>query len=98
RSPTSRANRAEMPARCHGADILARYYRISIFQFRVSIFDFRVSSFMIVQGKRVLVVGLARSGLSVAHALARRGAVVTVSDGKPPSEFRDVLPELVKAK
>src|SRR5208282_851793 len=98
RSPTSRANRAEMPARCHGADILARYYRNSIFGFRFSDFDFRLSSFMIVQGKHVLVVGLARSGLSVAHALARRGAVVTVTDSKPPSEFREVLPQLLKDK
>jgi len=53
---------------------------------------------MIVQGKHVLVVGLARSGLSVAHALARRGAVVTVTDSKPPSEFREVLPQLLKDK
>ncbi len=53
---------------------------------------------MDVQNKRVLVVGLARSGLAVARALARRGAVVTVSDSKPPSEFRDVLPELLKDK
>lgn len=53
---------------------------------------------MIVQNKRVLVVGLARSGLSVAHALARRGAVVTVTDRKPPAEFRDVLPRLLKDK
>jgi UDP-N-acetylmuramoylalanine--D-glutamate ligase len=53
---------------------------------------------MNVQGKHVLVVGLARSGLAVAHALARRGAVVTVTDRKPPAEFRDVLPELLKEK
>lgn len=53
---------------------------------------------MEVQNKRVLVVGLARSGLAVARALARRGAVVTVSDIKPPSEFRDLLPELIKEK
>ena len=53
---------------------------------------------MDVQNKRVLVVGLARSGLAVARALARRGAVVTVTDRKPPAEFRDVLPELLKDK
>ena len=53
---------------------------------------------MIVQNKHVLVVGLARSGLSVARALARRGALVTVLDRKPPAEFRDVLPELLKDK
>jgi UDP-N-acetylmuramoylalanine--D-glutamate ligase len=53
---------------------------------------------MNVQNKHVLVVGLARSGLSVAHALARRGAVVTVTDRRPPSDFREVLPELLKDK
>src|ERR1035437_10246286 len=53
---------------------------------------------MDVQNKRVLVVGLARSGLAVARALVRRGAVVTVSDNKPPAEFRDILPELIKDK
>jgi len=53
---------------------------------------------MDVHGKRVLVVGLARSGLSVARALVRRGAVVTVSDRKPPGEFADILPQLIKDK
>ncbi len=53
---------------------------------------------MNVQNKHVLVVGLARSGLSVAHALARRGAVVTVTDRRPPAEFREILPELLKEK
>ena len=36
-------------------------------------------------GKRVLVVGLARSGRAAAASLAKRGAVVTVTDSKPPS-------------
>jgi UDP-N-acetylmuramoylalanine--D-glutamate ligase len=53
---------------------------------------------MDVEGKRVLVVGLARSGLAVARALARRRAKVTVLDRKPPAEFRDVLPQLIKDK
>ncbi len=53
---------------------------------------------MDVQNQRVLVVGLARSGLAVARALVRRGAVVTVTDNKPPAKFRDVLPELIKDK
>ena len=53
---------------------------------------------MQVQNKRVLVVGLARSGLAVARALVRHGAKVTVSDRKPPGEFADLIPELMKAK
>jgi len=53
---------------------------------------------MEVQNKHILVVGLARSGLAVARALARRGAVVTVTDRKPPAEFREALPQLIKDK
>jgi UDP-N-acetylmuramoylalanine--D-glutamate ligase len=53
---------------------------------------------MDVQNKRILVVGLARSGLAVAMALTRRGAKVTVVDKKPPVEFRDILPQLFKEK
>ncbi len=53
---------------------------------------------MNITGKRVLVVGLARSGFTIAHALARRGAIVTVTDRKPPAEFRDLLPPLLKQK
>jgi UDP-N-acetylmuramoylalanine--D-glutamate ligase len=53
---------------------------------------------MDVQGKHVLVVGLARSGLAVARVLARHGAIVTVSDNKPPSEFGNTLSELLKDK
>jgi UDP-N-acetylmuramoylalanine--D-glutamate ligase len=72
---------------------------MTIFQFRVSGFDFRVSLLLMdVQNKRVLVVGLARSGLAAARALARRGAVVTVTDNKPPAEFREVIPQLIKEK
>ena len=50
------------------------------------------------KGKRALVVGLARSGRAVALCLHRRGAIVTVSDTKPPGHFQDLLPELLKAK
>jgi len=53
---------------------------------------------MVVKDKRVLVVGLARSGFAVACALAARGALVTVIDRKPPAEFSDLLPQLMKDK
>ena len=36
-----------------------------------------------VNGKRVLVVGAARSGVAAAHLLAKRGAQVTLTDAKP---------------
>ena len=51
-----------------------------------------------VRGKRVLVVGLARSGRAAAHQLRRCGATVTVSDSRPPSAFSEAIPELVANK
>ncbi len=51
-----------------------------------------------VSRKRVLVVGLARSGLAAMHCLRRRGALLTVTDIRPPSAFREVIPELVEQK
>lgn len=51
-----------------------------------------------VRGKRVLVVGLARTGFAAARCLAHRGAVVTVSDARPPSAFQHVIPELTALK
>src|SRR5271157_5892109 len=51
-----------------------------------------------VSGKRVLVVGLGRSGHAVALCLQRHGAVVTVTDNKPPAAFAPLLPELLAQK
>jgi UDP-N-acetylmuramoylalanine--D-glutamate ligase len=42
-------------------------------------------------GKRVLVVGLGRSGVASALFLKSRGALVTVSDTKPEAELRDEI-------
>lgn len=42
---------------------------------------------MQVEGKKILVVGLARSGAAAAAFLAARGARVTVNDAKPESEL-----------
>ena len=50
------------------------------------------------RGKRVLVVGLARSGRAAAHSLRRRGAVVTVTDSRPPAALAAEIPELLSAK
>ncbi len=48
-----------------------------------------------VQGKKVLVVGLARTGRAAAQCLYRRGAVVTVTDSRPPwalePDFKELL-------
>ena len=48
-----------------------------------------------VRNKRVLVVGLGRSGQAVALCLREQGAVVTVTDTKPPCSFAPLLPELM---
>jgi len=50
---------------------------------------------MDVRGKRVLIVGLARSGRAAAHQLRRCGAVVTVTDSRPPAAFSEAIGELV---
>ena len=51
-----------------------------------------------VRGKRVLVVGLARSGHAAALCLRRHGAVVVVTDTKPPAAVAHLLPELLAQK
>ena len=45
-------------------------------------------------GRRALVVGLARTGLDTANFLARRGAVVTVTDRKDPADLGAALARL----
>ncbi|HEV2176093.1 MAG TPA: UDP-N-acetylmuramoyl-L-alanine--D-glutamate ligase [Terriglobia bacterium] len=44
-------------------------------------------SMMDVRGKRVLVIGLARSGRAVVDCLRERGATITVTDVRPPWSF-----------
>ncbi len=46
------------------------------------------------QGKRVLIVGMARSGIAAAQLLHKAGAVVTVNDSKSADAFGDKLDEL----
>ena len=49
---------------------------------------------MNVNGKRVIVCGMARSGIAAAKLLAQLGAVVTISDLKKEADFGDSLDEL----
>lgn len=53
---------------------------------------------MEIQGKNVLVVGLGRSGLAAARWLSEHGAVVTVTDMRPPSAFAEEILELLQRK
>lgn len=48
------------------------------------------------QGKRVLIVGMARSGIAAAELLTKAGARVTVNDAKGEEAFGDKLDELKK--
>src|SRR3954465_15558952 len=48
-------------------------------------------------GKRVLVVGLGRSGVASALFLQSRGARVTVSDAKSEDQLREQIPTLLDA-
>lgn len=52
---------------------------------------------MDVNGKRVLVVGLGKSGVASALFLAARGAKVAVSDAKSSEQLRDEMPQLLDA-
>ena len=49
---------------------------------------------MNVEGKRVLVCGMARSGIAAAKLLISLGARVTITDTKPEGEFGGALDEL----
>jgi UDP-N-acetylmuramoylalanine--D-glutamate ligase len=51
--------------------------------------------FMDVTNKRVLVVGLGKSGVASALFLKARGAHVTVSDTKPQDELKNEIPALL---
>jgi UDP-N-acetylmuramoylalanine--D-glutamate ligase len=51
---------------------------------------------MEVKGKRVLVVGLGKSGVASAQFLAARGARVTVSDTRTQHELKDQIPALLE--
>ena len=50
---------------------------------------------MELRGKRVLVVGLGKSGVAAAHFLQEHGATVTVSDAKPEAQLSKEIPELL---
>lgn len=49
---------------------------------------------MKVEGKKVLVVGIARSGVAAARLLASRGALVIANDARPEAELRESAKEL----
>ncbi len=48
-------------------------------------------------GKRVLVVGLARTGIATALFCAARGAIVTATEGRSASEVGDAAEKLIAA-
>ena len=52
------------------------------------------TEFKDLDGKRVLIVGLARSGVSLAHFLTECGAQVTISDHKSKPELASALEQI----
>ncbi len=61
----------------------------------VAVILWRIEALMDVNNKRVLVVGLGKSGVASALFLKARGARVTVSDTKPQDEFKNEIPRLL---
>ncbi|HEX5411223.1 MAG TPA: UDP-N-acetylmuramoyl-L-alanine--D-glutamate ligase [Terriglobia bacterium] len=53
---------------------------------------------MDIQGKNVLVVGLARSGVAAAHWLSDHGAIVTGTDMRGPEAFPKLISDLLSRK
>ncbi|MCX5894690.1 MAG: hypothetical protein NTZ51_02495 [Proteobacteria bacterium] len=51
---------------------------------------------MELQGKKVLVVGLAKTGIATAYFLLDRGARVTISEAKPQESLPEEALELAK--
>lgn len=49
-----------------------------------------------IKGKRILVVGLGRTGVSLCHFLVQQGAEVTVSDHKSKAELANYLEQIEK--
>ena len=52
---------------------------------------------MDLDGKTVVVVGLAQTGIAVAKFCAKRGARVVVTDGKPADKLADQIAQLADA-
>jgi UDP-N-acetylmuramoylalanine--D-glutamate ligase len=53
-----------------------------------------ISEIADIKGKRVLVVGLARTGVALAHFLTKNGASVTISDHKSKAELSNFLDKM----
>ncbi|MBM4351662.1 MAG: UDP-N-acetylmuramoyl-L-alanine--D-glutamate ligase, partial [Deltaproteobacteria bacterium] len=49
---------------------------------------------MDLHGKKVLVVGLARTGLATVKFLKKKGAIVSASESKLEAEMKEVASEL----
>jgi UDP-N-acetylmuramoylalanine--D-glutamate ligase len=64
---------------------------------RHAVTNLRYAVGMDLKNKRVLVVGLGRSGLSAAGFLRERGARVTVSDTRSAKELAEQIPALLEA-
>ncbi len=51
---------------------------------------------MEIQGKKILVVGLGKSGLAAAEFLTSRGAIVTANDAQPAEKIAEVVNRLIE--
>lgn len=53
---------------------------------------------MEIRDKKVLVIGIARSGVAVARFLVEKGAMVTLTDNKRPEQLQETLQDLPAGK
>ncbi len=52
---------------------------------------------MDVRGKRILFIGMGKTGVAAAKFAGRRGAVLALTDAKPPADWADALAEVQSA-
>ena len=51
---------------------------------------------MIIEGKKILVVGLGKSGLAAAEFLSSRGAIVTANDAQSAEKIAEAINQLIE--
>ncbi len=70
------------------------FYFISRAEFKHIKVEVNMQDISEVRGKKILVVGLAKTGVALSHLLVKHGALVTVSDHKSKAELSNFLDKM----